>query len=137
MNRLFDGFIGGSALPSSAGAGSFGTMNRWPSVDVSYDAERVHVECDLPGIDQKDVSVTADGSQLVISGETRSEAEEKGRRFTRRERTRGSFERVIPLPPDVAPEKAEARFRNGVRFVDVPRHVDERSRPRRIPISGA
>jgi HSP20 family protein len=135
MNRLFDTFVGAGGFFPAFRGNQDAALGRWPTLDVSMDAERVHVECDLPGIDPKAVQVTVDANQIVLSGETRSEHEEKGRRFTRRERTRGSFERSIPLPPDVVPDKAQARFQNGVLLIDVPRQVDERSLPRRVPIA--
>jgi HSP20 family protein len=136
VNRVFDGILGSRMFSSFGGAqADLGGAMRWPNVDVSIEPELVHVECDLPGLEQNDVDVTVDAQQIVISGAHRTESDEESRRYTRRERTRGSFERTIPLPPDAVPEQARAQFRNGVLTVDVPRQVDEKSRPRRVPIN--
>lgn len=48
----------------------------------------------------EDVSLS--GDQLVISGEKREEKEERGTLYHRVERHWGSFQRVLPLPWDVA-----------------------------------
>jgi HSP20 family protein len=134
MNRLFDDFLGFPAGASPASDLSASSGSSWPRVDVSYDPERVHVAAELPGVDEKDVRLTIDRGQLVVSGERKSETSESARNWSRRERVWGAFQRVIPLPDDVVADKAEAKFDRGVLTVDLPRQVDERNRPRQIPI---
>jgi HSP20 family protein len=134
VDRLFrDFFREGWVVPalSSAPAAPF---REWPRVDVSCDAERVRVEAELPGIEEKDVKVVLDRGTLQITGERSEAKEDKGRNWTRRERTFGAFERVLPLPDDVVADKAEARFTKGVLTVEIPRRVDEKNRPRAIPV---
>jgi HSP20 family protein len=135
MDRLFRDFFPEAwvtptpprAIPWSA----------WPSVDVTCDAEKVRVRAELPGLDEKDVVLTIDAGRLVLSGEKKEGKEEKGESWMRRERSFGSFERVIALPSDVVAEKAEAKFARGVLTVEIPRQVDERNRPRTIPVKSA
>ena len=69
---------------------------------------------------------------LSISGERKSEAEDKERRFS--ERFFGRFERRIPLD-DVDEQKAEASFRNGVLIVTVPKLQTAKQSVRRIAIN--
>jgi HSP20 family protein len=135
MDRLFrDFFPEGWAVPAAPTAGAWA---QWPSVDVSLDADKVRVKAELPGLDEKDIQLTVDSGRLVLSGEKKAESEEKGENWVRRERSFGSFERVIALPADVLADKAEAKFAKGVLTVEIPRQVDERNKPRTIPVKPA
>jgi HSP20 family protein len=131
MDRLFRDFFREGWVTPTAPVGSW---KEWPRVDVSFDVEKVRVAAELPGIEEKDVKVVLDQGRLVLSGEKNEEKEEKGRSWTRRERSFGSFERVIALPDDVVSDKAEARFSKGVLTVEIPRKVDEKNKPRSIPV---
>ncbi len=131
VDELFADFLGGFERP----------MPEWlksgfPDVDVSLTDELVRVTADLPGLDAKDVTVTLADGALRIAGEKHTESEEKDekRRFVRRERTTGRFERLVPLPVDVLEEKVEATFTNGVLRIDLPRRIDEAARPRTVKI---
>jgi HSP20 family protein len=55
----------------------------------------VRITAELPGLDEKDVSLEIANGVLSISGEKKSETEDKARRFS--ERYYGRFERRIPL----------------------------------------
>jgi len=67
---------------------------------------------------------------LSISGEKKSETDDKARRFS--ERYYGRFERRIPLE-DVDETKTSATFKNGVLSITVPKSAEAKS-ARRIPI---
>jgi len=69
---------------------------------------------------------------LSISGEKKSESEDKERRVS--ERFFGRFERRIRLE-DVDEQKAEASFRNGVLTVIVPKLQTAKESARRIAIN--
>jgi HSP20 family protein len=86
----------------------------------------------LPGLDEKDVNVEIANGVLSISGEKKSESEDKDRRFS--ERYYGSFERRIPLE-DVDEDKVSAAFKNGVLTVIVPKSPEAKSNVRRIAIN--
>jgi len=125
---LFQGF--GRPLPTWA-------PTTWPKVDVTFDEKALKVVADVPGNSDKDLQVTIDEDRLVIAGEKRTEKEEKGKDWFCRERSFGSFRRVIELPVAVAGDRAEARFSNGVLTVEIPRIVDERTKARTIPVKGS
>ncbi|MCE9634272.1 MAG: Hsp20/alpha crystallin family protein [Planctomycetes bacterium] len=134
MDRMFrDFFREGWITPTAPAA----VWKEWPRVDVSCDAESVRVAAEIPGVAEKDVKVEIDQGRLVLTGEKNDEKEEKGRNWTRRERSFGSFERVILLPDDVVTDKAEASFSKGVLTVVVPRKVDEKNKPRAIPVKSS
>jgi HSP20 family protein len=96
-------------------AGSF-----TPSIDVFEKDNRLVTRVDLPGLKKEDVKVEVTDGQLAISGERKTEAEEKKEDFYRCERAYGSFYRVVPLPEGVKLDDVKATFIDGVLEVSVP-----------------
>ncbi|MBW1993309.1 MAG: Hsp20/alpha crystallin family protein, partial [Deltaproteobacteria bacterium] len=69
---------------------------------------------------------------LSISGERKIPAEGDNVRYHRREREAGSFSRIIGLPGEVDPDKVEAKLKDGILTVIVPKA--EKAKPKQIPI---
>ena len=92
----------------------------------------MRITAELPGLEEKDVSLEIANGVLSISGEKKSESEDKDRRFS--ERYYGRFERRIPLR-DVDEDKASASFKNGVLTVTLPKSSEARENVRRIAIN--
>jgi HSP20 family protein len=91
-----------------------------PAVDVFEKDNRLFTRVDLPGMKKEDVKVEVTDGQLTISGERKSETEEKKEDFYRCERAYGSFYRAVPLPEGVKLEDVKATFTDGVLEVSVP-----------------
>jgi HSP20 family protein len=102
-------------------------------VEVSDTGKEIRVTAELPGLEEKDVEVTLDDDVLTIRGEKRSESEDGPRQFS--ERFYGQFERRIPLGTEVEEDKAEARFKNGVLTITMPKTERARSKNKRISIN--
>lgn len=135
VNRLFDDVFRGF---DSFGMGRFpglasGRMG-WPSVEVSETDKEIRVTAELPGLEEKDVEVLLDDDVLTLRGEKRSETEDKERQFS--ERYYGQFERRIALGTEVEEDKVEARFKNGVLTITMPKTERAQSRAKRIAING-
>jgi HSP20 family protein len=132
VNRLFDdvfrGF--GSNLPSFNGASAF--SGGWPSVEISDGQKEIRVTAEVPGLEEKDIEVLLDDGVLTLKGEKRSETEDKDKRFS--ERFYGRFERRIPLGYEVQEDKVDARFKNGVLTVTLPKSEKAQSQVKRIAI---
>lgn len=131
MNRMFDDVFRGFDLTP------FGTTRAlngvgWPQIDIDETDREVRITAELPGLDEKDVNLELANGVLSISGEKRSESEDKARRFS--ERYYGRFERRITLD-DVDEDKASATFRNGVLSITVPKSAEAKSNVRRIAIN--
>jgi HSP20 family protein len=127
MNRLFDDAF------RSFDIGPFGSSAMgWPSVELNETDKAVKVVAELPGLEQKDVGVELADGVLTISGEKKSETEDKGRFFS--ERYYGRFERRIPVD-DVDPDKVEASFKNGVLTVMLPKLPAAQQKVKRIAIN--
>jgi len=95
MNRVLQRFEGG--WPHWAASAT-----RWPAANVVVPEFDVHdndkeiiVEAELPGVDEKDVTVTFDNGYLTIKGEKKVEREEKKENYYLAERSFGSFQRSL------------------------------------------
>ena len=91
-----------------------------PAIDVFEKDNRLVTRVDLPGLKKEDVKVEVSDGQLTISGERKSEVEEKKDDFYRCERAYGSFYRAVPLPDGIKVEDVKATFNEGVLEVSVP-----------------
>jgi HSP20 family protein len=128
MNRLFNAAFGD--MPNS---GTGGPPRRWmPAMDLLETDDDFVLRADLPGMTESDVNVELEDNVLTISGERKSEQEEKREGFYRVERAFGSFSRSLTLPQGVDPDAVNASFDKGVLEVRVPK--PERRKPRRISI---
>src|ERR1700736_1815085 len=131
MNRLFDDVFRGFDLapfgPSARAMDGLG----WPQIDIDETDKEVRITAELPGLDEKDISLEITNGVLSISGEKKTESEDKARRFS--ERYYGRFERRIPLE-DVDEDKVSAAFKNGILTITVPKSAEAKSNVRRIAI---
>ena len=133
MNRMFDDvFRGFDLAPFGSTRGLTGLG--WPQIDIEETDKEVRITAELPGLDEKDVSLEIANGVLSISGEKKSESEDKARRFS--ERYYGRFERRISLK-DVEEDKVSASFRNGVLTVSLPKTAQAQRQVKRIAINGS
>ena len=109
-------------------------LSTFPEIDVKETEKEMRVSAELPGMEEKDVEVLLDSDSLTIRGEKKHEEEEKGESYYRSERRYGSFCRVIPLTSEVESDKVEAKFKNGVLTVTIPKTEKARADLKKIPI---
>jgi HSP20 family protein len=125
MNRLFDRFFEGRA-PN-------GTSSRWiPAMDLVETDDHLVLRGDLPGMTEDDVDIEIKDNVLTVSGERKSESEQRGEGYHRVERAFGSFSRSLTLPQGVDAERVEAKFENGVLEVRIPKPAE--AKPTRVQI---
>jgi HSP20 family protein len=108
-----------------------------PELDVRENINSIVVEAELPGVDEKDVTVTLVNGVLTIKGEKKQEKEEKGENYYLAERSFGSFERAIRLPDTVDEAKVEAKFDKGVLRVTAAKKPEAVKAERKIEIKKA
>ena len=124
MDRLF-GQATGSILSRPA-AGVF------PLINLTEDKEKFYVRAELPGVKADELSISATGKNLTISGERKIASRGNDFRYHRREREAGKFSRAIALPGDVEVDNVEASLVNGVLTVSVPKA--EAVKPKQINV---
>ena len=128
VNRLFDTFFGGQ--PAN------GSIRRWvPPMDLVETDDHLVLKADLPGLDRDDVNIEVKDSVLTVSGERKTEHEERADGFYRVERASGGFSRSMSLPQDVDAERIDASFDKGVLEVRIPK--PEERKPHRVEIGAS
>jgi HSP20 family protein len=103
-----------------------------PPIEIFERDNQIVVRAELPGLKKEDVNVELQEDRIVIQGERRREQEERDRGYYVSESSYGMFYREIPLPDGVDPDRAKARFDNGVLEVSMP--VSEQRKRRRIEV---
>jgi HSP20 family protein len=101
-----------------------------PLVDIEETEDAWLFEAELPGVQQEDINLEVNGTELSVTGEIK-ERERKGI-LRRRSRPVGRFEFRVTLPAPVEPGSVDANLKDGVLIVRVPK--PETSRPRRIDV---
>jgi HSP20 family protein len=87
---------------------------RAPAVSVAETNDAFEVTAELPGVDEKDIKVSLDDNQLVISGEKNAESAKEEKEWHVEERSYGSFYRSMSLPFEPESGAVEAHFDKGV-----------------------
>lgn len=103
----------------------------FPAVNVGMSPDKIEVYVFAPGVDPRQLDISVQENLLTICGE-RTIAPQENVDYYRRERFTGAFRRVITLPEDVDVDRVDARYRDGVLQVSVPRR--EPAKPRQIQI---
>jgi HSP20 family protein len=131
MNRLFN-----TLFDAPVPANGPGGPRRWlPAMDLVETNGEFVLRADLPGVSENDVNIELEDKVLTISGERKSEHEERKEGYYRVERASGAFSRSLTLPEGVDPEGIKANFDHGVLEVRIPK--PEERKPRKVAISVA
>jgi len=104
-----------------------------PAADVYETAEEFVVELEVPGFEEKDLSLEIIDHTVVVKGEVTAAKEEKDKAYLLHERLERIFERRFQLPVDADTDKVEAAFAKGVLELHAPRIVE--AEPRKIAIA--
>lgn len=126
-NKVENGWNGGDDIK-----GMFG-----PSTDITETDASVDVSIELPGMTENDIDISLSSNAMTIRGEKKIEREEERKGIYMSERSYGSFYRTVPLPAGVDATKADAKFKNGVLTVSLPKTEEAQASVRRIPVKAA
>ncbi len=119
----------------SADEAHFASVSWIPHVDIREEADRFIVLADVPGVEGKDIDITAEQGVLTIKGERHSEKKSSDDGFERAERASGTFLRRFTLPESADAGSIKAKHVNGVLEVTIPKLPQEQ--PRRITVQAA
>ena len=120
VDDLFKGFLvrpltfegrsdGGAVLPRA-------------KVDVAEKNGGYLVTAELPGVKKEDIHVSIDGAQVTLEAEVKREREaNKDERVLHSERVFGKVTRSFTLPQEVDEAKSEAKFRDGILELTLPK----------------
>jgi HSP20 family protein len=133
MDRMFERFEHGFPRLPSLFRPETGTF-MVPELDVRDNTTSLTIEAELPGVEEKDVSVTLSNGVLTIKGEKKQNKEEKTENYFLAERSYGAFERSLQLPDTIDESKVEAKFEKGVLKIVAAKKPDAVKAQRKIEI---
>jgi len=108
VRRIRRGIVIGSRHPYQLTAPLF------PPVDIFEKENDLIVEADVPGIQAEDLTVSVMSSRVEIRGAKRDNRPSGQASYLRLEREYGPFQRSIPLPAAVDPDRVKGYLKNGV-----------------------
>jgi HSP20 family protein len=143
IDRLFDDFHFGpwhrplarslfDVEPFWRGTMGFGAV---PAVDIAEKDKGYEITAELPGMEESDIDVKYADGVLTIKGEKKEEKEEKKKDYYLSERRYGSFQRSFQVPENVAADKIDAKFANGVLTVRLPKSAEAQKNEKKIAIN--
>lgn len=106
-----------------------------PLVDIKEDEKQYTVQADLPGVEDKDLSVTLENNLLTIKGERHFEKKENDEGFSRTERFEGQFYRRFNLPEAIDGSKIQAEYKKGVLKICIPKRETAKTNKIDVKIS--
>ena len=122
FNELVDDLFKGFLVRPVAYEGRAGEALPRMKVDVAEQNGAYTVTAELPGVKKEDIQVSIDGSQVTPAAEVKREKEaSQDERVLHTERVYGKVSRSFTLPQEVDEGKAEAKFRDGVLELKLPK----------------
>src|SRR5690606_26572968 len=98
-------------------------LSRFQGMDWEDEEDRYVLRAEAPGFEPDEFDVQLRGSQLVLSAEHKEEKEDKGSRS----HFRGRFYQSVTLPAGVLVDQVEAKYRNGILEVHLPKSPEARA----------
>jgi HSP20 family protein len=132
MDRLFDDFF--TPAEGRSFAPAIGAQALWPRIDLEETDQAYIVTAEVPGLDEKNIELSLRDNILTISGEKREERSDKQRGAAYAERFYGQFKRTIPFDVELDADKVDAKFKNGVLAVTLPKSQKSEAKARRIEV---
>ena len=112
------------------------TNENWlPAVNVSDNEDGYEIEVAAPGMKKEDFKISVENGLLTISAESKTEEEEKGKNYTRKEFHSSSFLRSFTLPGNVSEDQIQATYEDGVLRLKLGKMEIESPRQKMIDIA--
>jgi HSP20 family protein len=98
------------------------TAAQWlPQVDIKETANQFIIAADLPGVVPNEIEVSMEQNVLTIKGERKLDHQMEGENYSRQERFVGTFYRRFTLPEQIDSDQIEARSKQGVLEIILPK----------------
>lgn len=108
-----------------------------PAIDFVEDSKCLKIEAEMPGMDEKDITLSIDNHMLTLTGDKTTSKKDKGKNYSMREINYGHYERSINLPENLDLNKAKATFKKGMLWIEIPKKLVAGSRRKTLKIEKA
>ena len=126
LNRLFDDVL------TNDNWGDFSNLSKVPAAELIETDDALHLKLEVPGMEAKDIDIQVMADRVAISGERKSEINEK----TRSEFRYGKFSRVIPLPARIQNTNVTADYKEGILNLTLPKSEEEKNKVVKVNLLG-
>ena len=124
LSAMFDRFFNEDIFPPVAARQTVVAV----PLSMGEDEDNYYIEIDAPGMTDKDIDISVQHGDLIVSGERR--CERKGAGYDTR--TYGRFEQRISLPAAAKTDKVDAKLTHGVLSLTFPK--GDEAKPRKISL---
>ena len=111
-----DPFFGFSSFPFNRSK-----YSQIPPTNITETKTEFKLDISAPGLTKADFKIDIDGGTLIISSEKKEEISEEKEDYKRKEFSYNSFSRSFQLPENVAEEKINAKYDNGMLRISIPK----------------
>lgn len=105
-----------------------------PKVEVKETDQSYIVKAEIPGMEEKDLSISLRDNNLILEGERKSERKEEDKSHFFSEFQYGSFYRSLPLDQDVDENNVNATYKNGILSVELKKVPSASQKQKKITI---
>ena len=106
-----------------------------PRIEIRKGENSYQVLAELPGIEEKDISVNVENNFLTISAESKVDENNEYEVSYSEISNRNKLNRKIRLGTEIDSEKVSAELKDGVLKIELP--LSEKTRPKKIEIKAA
>jgi HSP20 family protein len=128
MEENINRFFGDTQLHRRRAHGTTAAREWKPVVDIYEDEDKFVITADLPGVKREEIDIDYKERILTLSGERKIDDDVSGEGCNHRERLSGKFIRRFSLPEMVAADRIEAKFKDGVLTIEVPKPEEQKTR---------
>jgi HSP20 family protein len=110
----------------------YAPMASQPKMDIHKTENEYQVTLELPGYEQKDISVNIENNNLKITGEIKKEEKSDTKTIHKEIYSQTRFERNVSLSNQIDVEKISAKINNGILKIELP--LSEKAKPKQIEV---
>jgi HSP20 family protein len=114
MDSIFESFFNDSMFPF------YFTASGQMKVDIKENEKEYVLEAEIPGARKDEINLEIDESRLTISVDRKEEINDERENYLRRERRSASMSRSFSVD-NILPDKASAKFENGILTITLPK----------------
>jgi HSP20 family protein len=103
-----------------------------PQIDILETQESFLIIADVSGLDKDSIQITVKRNRVYLSGKRERPPINSTVRYLQMEIEYGTFERIFNLPVPVEESEIEAKYRDGLLTVTLPKK--QRAKPQTIPV---
>ena len=100
--------------------------------DIYEKDGKYHIEMDIPGFQKDEIKIECNKGNIVITAEKKVEEKDEHKKYIRKERVYGKYQRSFYLG-DIKEDEIDAHFNNGILNIVIPK-IDKEANKKYIEV---